>query len=60
MQSIKYNEDEFDVFRPSALEDHGWEEFSPEHDFAQEINNGIVRISRVNKDFRVGLFFILS
>ncbi|VDK36114.1 unnamed protein product [Taenia asiatica] len=37
----------------SASNRDGWDAFSPEEDFANEIASGIVRVSRVNENFRI-------
>lgn len=37
----------------SVSDRDGWNAFSPEEDFAKEISSGIVRVSRVNENFRV-------
>ncbi|CDI96595.2 hypothetical protein EmuJ_000022600 [Echinococcus multilocularis] len=41
------------AFNYSGSNHDGWNAFSPEEDFAKEIASGIVRVSRVNENFRV-------
>ncbi|EUB58250.1 Myotubularin-related protein 9 [Echinococcus granulosus] len=41
------------AFNCSGSNHDGWNAFSPEEDFAKEIASGIVRVSRVNENFRI-------